>query len=318
MRDQIAALLAAYDLGEVAEIVAVEGRHANRPHFVRAERGRFLARMLAPACAAPAMLATRHAFLDHLARAGVRVPRLVRARDGRGAVPADSRALELTGFIPGRPPRPGDLADAEAVGELLGAMQVAAADFHPLFPGSRHELTDPQPDLTRLARLEQQVRVYLPAPEVMAGLASLKAGVSETASALAGADLPEGMLHGDLRPQSILFADRGPHAVGFDLCHRGPLILDLAMALIAFAGHASPEFGKTFDAEAARALLAGYSRRRPLTSGETRALDAAATRVLVHRRLRADTSLETLAGLIAEWRSRRELLGRLVAGQPEK
>jgi Ser/Thr protein kinase RdoA (MazF antagonist) len=99
--ETISAALAAYELGEVREVVPVAGEHENRPHTVRTDEGRFLAKLLAPRFASPAALAVRHAFEEHLANHGLCVPRLLRTRRGESFVRVADEVVEVHEYIEG-------------------------------------------------------------------------------------------------------------------------------------------------------------------------------------------------------------------------
>jgi len=311
--EQVASLLGAYDLGEVAEVVPLAGRHLNQPHVISAARGRFFAKLLVPELTSAPGLDLRHAFVEHLANRGVAVPRTVRTRGGATYVRCGNRALELFEFVPGRSPAAGNAADAEAAGKGLGELHVAGGHLPPASLGPRRDLPGLQAALDKLSRLDGQMRTYLPAPEVLAKVEPVKVALSGSAAALRAADLPIGLCHGDYVAANLVYAgDAGPCVTDFDEAQQGPLLLDLATAIVSFAGLAEPEFGVAFDPDVARAVARGYARVRPLADAERRALYPCLVGAILGRHLQAGTGPERLAAISATWKERRGAVEALV------
>jgi homoserine kinase type II len=113
-----------------------------------------------------------------------------------------------------------------------------------------------------------------------AGLAAkaeaLKPGLAATLAAdvafLAQAwptDLPQGVVHADWFPDNVFFRDgRFAGAIDFYFAAQDQLAYDIGVALNAWCFEADGSFNIT----AARALLQGYQRRRPLAAAEKAAL----------------------------------------------
>ena len=105
---------------------------------------------------------------------------------------------------------------------------------------------------------------------------ALKPGLAATIAAdiafLAGAwpaDLPEGVVHADWFPDNVFFAGgRFAGAIDFYFAAQDQLAYDIGVALNAWCFEADGGFNLT----AARAFLAGYERRRPLSAAERAAL----------------------------------------------
>jgi len=311
--EQIASLLGAYDLGEVAEVVPLPGRHLNQPHVISAATGQYFAKLLVPGLSSAPGLDLRHAFVEHLADRGVAVPSIVRTRSGATYVRSRDRALELSEFVPGRPAVAGDPGDAEAAGTRLGELHAAGAYLPPGSLGPRRDLLDLQANLDQLVRLEGQTRTYLPAPEVLAKIETVKAALSGSAAPLRAADLPLGLCHGDYVAGNLVYPAGGePWVTDFDQAQQGLLALDLATAIVSFAGLALPEFGAAFDANVAWALAGGYARVRPLSDPERRALHPCIVAVVLGRHLRAGQAPERVAAILATWQERRGEVEALV------
>jgi homoserine kinase type II len=299
--DLIVAALDSYPVGTVTTMEALHGKHRNTPHMVATGRGRFFVKVLAPEFSGGPALEVRHAFIEHLAARGVPVPRLERTRDGQTCARIGEQVVEVYQFVAGRTYRRGDAADAEAAGKALARLHRAALEFSPPTPGVRRGWLIPEADLARLARFEEQMRTYVPAPEAFAPVEAVKAAIREASAALAAAELPTAMTHGDFLPENLVHASvGGPVITDFDYCHVGPLVFDLAAAIIGFAGHESDDPGDSFGPDVATAVLTAYKSCRPLTEAENEVLQPAARRVLIHLHLDAGASPERIAGMLRE------------------
>lgn len=192
-----------------------------------------------------------------LARHGVPTPTplpfegggYVRVRDGRawmlmpyvevGWLPVDSPSLEALGRAQARlhaVPVCDDAPRGHAMGFALWRGMFVQAEREGSF----------SPFLRRLQRELEELGAAIPA------------------------DLPRGLVHGDLFPDNVLGTSGQVHAILDleELCV-DVLALDLAMSFVGFGWE-----GDSPQPERWRALLSGYESVRPLTAAEKRALPA--------------------------------------------
>ncbi|MBM3473436.1 MAG: hypothetical protein FJX75_09225 [Armatimonadetes bacterium] len=196
--------------------------------------------------------AVRHAFVEHLISRGLRV---------RGSVRTE---------VDGWPLRTEDPEDAALAGETLARLHLAAADFAPPGAGAERDPWGIEHDLERLRRREQQMQTYLPAPEVTESVRELGEALAEAAGELRHADLPAGMVHGDVRPENLLRDAKGEAWVtGLNECRWAPLLVDVAALAHAFGQQA----------------LAAYERCRPLTETERRLAPTAVRLISIRSRI---------------------------------
>jgi Ser/Thr protein kinase RdoA (MazF antagonist) len=173
-------------------------------------------------------------------------------------------------------------------------MHLVAQDFPLPIGAAPVDAASAREDLARLAHLEQQMRTYLPAPEVLARLDTVGTRLREASARLQRADLPTGMIHGDFVPENLVYPDGcPPYTTDFDDCRPGPLLLDLAAAMAGFAALSG--------ATALEAVLDGYRRLRALTDAEHHGLDAALVVVIVRMHLKAGSGLERLGAALEGW-----------------
>ncbi|MGH6957132.1 MAG: phosphotransferase, partial [Caulobacteraceae bacterium] len=101
------------------------------------------------------------------------------------------------------------------------------------------------------------------------GLASVVEDDVRRLSSVWPADLPEGVIHADYFPDNVFFRE-GRFAAAFDFYFAAldALAYDIGVALNAWCFEPDGSFNVT----AARAFVAGYESRRPLSAEERRAL----------------------------------------------
>ncbi len=178
-------------------------------------------------------------FLQGLADAeDVTAPRPVATRDGKllADIAAESydgvRCSLLTRVegecIPGGA-QPG-AQHAAAIGRLLGRLHAHSRTWLP--PG---DFTRPGFDADRLAERIEAVDAIAAAGIAPADAVADTCRAAERAAALL-ADIPagpdhQGVIHGDLDAQAVLFADGEARAVEFCRCGLGPYVYDVAAAL---------------------------------------------------------------------------------------
>ena len=205
-------------------------------------------------------------LLDHLAAKGCPVPRTIHDRDGRlyRLIPhesGESKGLALIEFLPGVSVSEPTAAQARAVGEALGRIHLAAADF----AGTR---------ANGMGLAEWQRLIGECGHD---GLASIDAGlaalVERELPLLAGqwpADLPRSVIHADLFPDNVLMLGaRVTGLIDFYFACNDLTAYDVAVTHAAWCF--SPD-GRTFREDLSAALLEGYEAVHPLSPAEKAAL----------------------------------------------
>ena len=165
----------------------------------------------------------------------------------------------LVTFLPGLSVRRPSVAHCRQAGEGLGWLHTAADGY----PGRRANTLGHGAWRPMFDRLADEAD-------------ALKPGLAETIAAdLAGiaarwpAELPEGIIHADFFPDNVFFDDGAfAGAIDFYFAAWDALAYDLAVALNAWCFEPDGSFNIT----AARALIAGYERRRVLSAAEKAAL----------------------------------------------
>jgi homoserine kinase type II len=147
-------------------------------------------------------------------------------------------------------------AHAGAAGAALARLHLAGEAFADHRPG-RYE---PDEIERRLARVQEAAS----SDAALAGAVALLGPELALLKTERRADLPLGLIHGDLFVDNVLYEGETLVALlDFEQASWGRLAYDLAVTLLAFA------FGRDdFQPELVRALLSGYAALRPVTTRE--------------------------------------------------
>ena len=250
-------LLEAYEQGALRSLEGIAGGSVNSNFALETDRGRVFLRLYEEQDLAGATRET--AMLERLDAAGVLTPPPVRRADGG-----------LVSVVRGKPAalfpwREGSMrcqagvtpADTRRVGEALARVHLAgAAEAAPV---SRF-------GFDALAwRLDGIVGSADPrfAPLVPSLRASL-----ERAHAARDTGLTQGLMHGDLFRDNVLWDVHGEIAalLDFESACAGTYAYDLMVTVLSWC------FGDDLEARLASALCEGYDRVRPLTEAEKRGL----------------------------------------------
>jgi homoserine kinase type II len=256
--DEIEAFVAEYDIGEVLACKGIAEGVENSNFLLRTSRGTYILTLYEKRVN-PADLPFFLGLMDHLADRGITCPQPVRARSGVALGTLAGRPATIVTFLDGMwVKRPG-VSHCAQVGEALAALHEAGRDFaltrpnalslgawRPLFELSRDRADEVQPGL---------------AAEAEADLSDLERGWPT--------GLPAGVIHADLFNDNVFFLDgRLSGLIDFYFACDDFLAYDLAICLNAWCFE--PDL--SFNVTKGRALLAGYTRRRPLTAAEAEAL----------------------------------------------
>jgi homoserine kinase type II len=254
------ALLGAYDLGEKRSATGIEAGTVNTSYALEMESGRFFLRLYEEQPQAGAEAEAR--LLLHLAACGVPTPPPVKAKDG-----------SMVHLLAGKPAAifpwvEGDMlclkavtpAAAHAVGAALARMHLAgpAEPVATSLGGGRFGADDLVARCDRVAKSSDAVARVLAEP--------LRDAVIRL-DRKRRADLPRGLVHGDLFRDNVLWhAGKIAALLDFESAHKGPFAYDLGVTILSWS------FRDTFDFEVARAMVSGYREVRELGESEREAL----------------------------------------------
>ncbi|MGN3975045.1 homoserine kinase [Tsuneonella sp. SYSU-LHT278] len=257
--EDLSALIAAYDVGELISAKGIAEGVSNSNWLVETGAGRFILTMYERRIEAsdlPFFLG----LLDHLSARGCAVPRTIHDRDGAAFRHVGGKAVALIEFLPGVSVDRPTPAQAHAVGAALAQTHLAAADFI----ASRANTLDIAHSARALEACGKDA------------LAAIDPALPETASIarrLASAwpcDLPEAVCHTDLFPDNVLMlGDRVTGMIDFYFACTEAMAYDLAVTHAAWAFALD---GTQYSPAVAAALVEGYESVRPLSDAERAAL----------------------------------------------
>jgi homoserine kinase type II len=204
-------------------------------------------------------------LMQHLASRGLDCPQPVAARDGVALRMLAGRPAAICTFLPGVWPRRVRPQHCAPLGEALARLHEAGADF----PGRRPNALGPAGWVPLLDRCRPE------GDQVQPGLvAELDAALTGILAAWPAPGLPVGQIHADLFPDNVFFLDdaagqpRLSGLIDFYFACTDLLAYDIAVCLNAWCF----ESDHSFNVTKARAMLAAYQARRPLTPAEQAAL----------------------------------------------
>jgi homoserine kinase type II len=250
--EDVAALLARYDVGDLIALKGIAEGVENSNFFVETTQSQFIL-TLYESRVDPADLPFFYTLLKHLHEAGCKVPRFIADRNGAWLQEVVGRPACLIEFLQGVSVTKPTPAQAHSTGAALGAMHAALADFAKTRPNSLglsawrplaescgdHDLKAIDPDLARKISAEcDYLAAHWPA------------------------DLRMSAIHADLFPDNVLMlGDNVTGLIDFYFACTDVRGYDLAVTHSAWCF--SPD-GSEFDIDVSAALLSGYISAFPL------------------------------------------------------
>ncbi|MDB4941402.1 MAG: Homoserine kinase [Labilithrix sp.] len=253
--DELDALVAAYDLGERRGSRGIAAGTVNTSYQLDLGAGRYFLRLYEEQGFEGAEAEAR--LLGHLAGAGVPTPPPLVGRDGRAVRLVAGKPAALFRWVDGdmlclRSVTP---AAAREVGAALARTHLAgpAPGGPPLGPGR----FGPADLVERCDRVASSAD-----PEARALAGRLREQLRASAGARR-ADLPVGLVHGDLFRDNVLWHEgRIAALLDFESAFTGPFAYDIAVTILSWS------FRDTFDHAIGRAIAEGYRAVRELTAAE--------------------------------------------------
>jgi Ser/Thr protein kinase RdoA (MazF antagonist) len=233
----------------------------------------------------------RHAFMTHLAAAGLPAPALLPAADGHTWALVGDGVYELQTYLDGHPFLSSGAASGarlEAAAVTLGQLHQASADFvwqpH-TWPEERSTANIANSYINLIADAAENDAL---SPATRHGLERVAGGcatrIEQASIALQMADAPQLHIHGDYQPHHLAFAEPDVSAIyDFDAARYELRLIELAYSLLYFTGlrwderdgPTPPLVDDGLDILAAHRYLRAYGSEAPPASGEAAHLDDA-------------------------------------------
>jgi homoserine kinase type II len=256
--EELAQLLTEYDLGPALSFKGIAEGVSNSNFLLETPAGRFILTVYERRFV-ESELPYFMGLLDHLAAHGFPSATPVHARDGAPLKKVRGKPCAIISFLPGLSVRRPTAAHCREAGEGLAWLHMAGEGF----AGRR----------ANALGHDHWARLFHPLREAAE---QLKPGLADTierdlATFAAGwpKGLAEGTIHADFFPDNVFFKEgRFAAAIDFYFACDDAFAYDIAVTLNAWCFEADGSFNIT----AARALIAGYERRRPLSPAEREAI----------------------------------------------
>jgi homoserine kinase type II len=258
MDEELEALLAGYDLGAPLSCKGVAEGVENSNFLVETEQGRFVLTIYERRVR-EADLPFFLGLMRWLAGRGYPCPTPIPDRAGELLQRVRGKPCVIVSFLSGLAARRPSVAQCRAAGEGLAWLHQAGEGF----PMRRAN------DLGQTAWAPYYSTLKNEAEALKPGLAAVVEGDLARLAAAWPSGLPEGVIHADYFPDNVFFQS-GSFAgtIDFYFACTDALAYDIAVALNAWCFEPDGSFNIT----AARALVAGYEARRPLSEAERAAL----------------------------------------------
>lgn len=245
-----AALLEHYSLGELERLEGIAQGVENTNYFLTTTTGEYVLTLFESIGRED--LPFYLGLMDHLARHEIRCPAPMSREDGEFFAELNGKPACIVSRLPGIPHMHPDADDCRTVGSILAAMHVAGVEYDAALENAHG----------RAWRERFAARV---APRLTAAENALIESENRYQAIHDDTVLPQGVIHGDLFRDNILWDDEGRGGViDFYFACDEALAYDLAITVNDWC--ATPE--ATLDPERARAMIEGYDRLRPLTEFE--------------------------------------------------
>lgn len=199
-------------------------------------------------------------LVEELHQAGLPVARALQKRGGGFAHELSNKPFAVYPWVEGEIYCQARVTPnvARAVGVALARLHLATDRVTPL-EGGRFNPSDLE---RRLDEIETCGR-----DELVEAAKTLRQKL-EVYSARRADDLPNGVIHGDLFRDNVLFVgERIVALIDFESASAGTFVYDLMVTLLAWC------YGETLDRELSGALVRGYCEERPLNPNELAALE---------------------------------------------
>ncbi|HKR88536.1 MAG TPA: homoserine kinase [Phenylobacterium sp.] len=256
--DELAKLLADFDLGEAVSFKGIAEGVSNSNFLLETDQGRFILTVYESRTRQeelPFFLGLMRWLAEH----GYPCATPMADRGGEALKRVRGKPCAIVSFLPGMSVRRPSVARCREAGVGLAGLHLAAEGF----PLSRVN------DLGQAAWSGMFAPLHAAAEALKPGLAQVIEGDLTRFDAAWPKGLPGGVIHADFFPDNVFFhGAEFAGAIDFYFACNDAFAYDVAIALNAWCF----ELDGSFNITAARAMVAGYESVRPLSPAERSAL----------------------------------------------
>jgi homoserine kinase type II len=244
------ALLSRYSLGALEKLEGIAQGVENTNYFLTTTTGEYVLTLFEHI--ARADLPFYVGLMDHLARHEVRCPLPMRMGDGAMIAEVNGKPACIVTKLPGEPRARPTEADCRTAGALLADIHIAGIEYDAGLENWR-------------GRAWRERFAEAVGPRIPRNEGALIDSENRYQAIHDDSVLPQGVIHGDYFHDNVLWDEEGRGGViDFYFACDDALAYDVAIAVNDWC--VTPE--ARIDAARARAFIAGYESRRPLTDFE--------------------------------------------------
>jgi homoserine kinase type II len=240
------ALLAHYALGELERLEGIAQGVENTNYFLTTTTGEYVLTLFEHI--APADLPFYVGLMDHLAHHEVTCPQPMRRENGEMLALVNGKPACIVTRLPGAPRPHPSVEDCKAVGEILARIHVAGVEYDAGLANAR-------------GRAWRESFAAALAPKLSREENELIASENRYQAIHDDTVLPQGVIHGDLFHDNVLWDEEGRGGViDFYFACDDVLLYDVAIAVNDWCVRTDA----SLDPERTAAFLEGYGTERPL------------------------------------------------------
>ncbi len=263
--DDLAALSAAYDIGEIVSCKGIAEGVENSNFLIETTRGPYILTLYEKRVD-PKDLPFFLGFMEHLAEAGcVACPVPIKGRDGQTLRTIAGRPGAIISFLRGMWPRRITPEHCAELGTAMAKLHNAGLSY----PGVRANNLSVEGWRTLVGKISEETAATL--DPSLPGLMRSELEVLSAAWPVLRAtpDLPSGVIHADLFPDNVFFLDgKCSGLIDFYFACTDFLAYDVAICLNAWCFEPTGELNST----KAKRMLSAYEAVRPLSELEKETL----------------------------------------------
>ena len=256
--EELEGLIALYDIGTPLSFKGIAEGVENSNFYLQTSQGAFILTLYEKRVKLDD-LPFYLGLMEHLAAHGLSCPLPLRTKDGRHWTMLKGRAAAILTFLNGISLRRPEAGHCQAAGEAMARMHEAGKDF---------ALT--RANALSVAGWHELASATMPrADAIQAGLSALIGESLEMLERDWPTGLPAGIIHADLFPDNVLFmGGEVSGVIDFYFACNDMLAYDLAVLINSWCF----ETDGSYNITKAKATIAGYRARRPLSDAEIAAM----------------------------------------------
>lgn len=273
-QSDLESLLSTYEIGKLENFTAIAAGIQNSNYFIDTTQARFVLTIYEDRINIDDLPFFLN-LTEHLARHDVPCPLPIANKSGQKISKIQGKPCAIISFVKGSEAKDISLSQIQELGKSLAIMHLAGQDF-------------------TMQRINEMGMSHWPemfadvkdrAEEIEEGISAEIQSSLKFIEANWPSNLPCGIIHGDIFPDNVLFADDGSIAgiIDFYFACNDILIYDLAVCMNAWCF----DNNRKFNPEKARSLIASYNNIRVISKDELEALPilamGAAMRFLLSR-----------------------------------